>query len=141
VLKIQGANPTGGMVAALVLVLCETILIIAMALFFTSFSSPFLSGLFCLGVFVAGRNADLISKLGERKGMEWMAPVLDGVSTALPNLYLFFPSGKMVEGTWATVHGQFVETGYIFSAIGYGLCYAAVFLVLSILLLNRRDLI
>ncbi len=141
VLKIQGANPSGGMFAAIVLILCETILIIAMALFFTSFSSPFLSGLFCLGIFVAGRNADLISKLGERKSMAWMAEFLDGVSTVLPNLYLFFPSGKMVEGSWATVHGQFVQTGYFISAIGYGFCYAGAFVVLSILLLNRRDLI
>ena len=105
------------------------------------FSSPFLSGLFCLGVFVAGRNLDLVSKLAERKSMAWSAPVLNAISSVMPSFYLFFPSGKMVEGSWASVHGQFVATGYIFSAGGYSLVYTATFLVFSILLLSRRDFI
>jgi Cu-processing system permease protein len=141
VVHLQGGSPTGGMLAAVLLIFFETTLVIAMALFFTSFSSPFLSGLFCLGVFVAGRNADLIGKLAERKSMAWTAPILDVVSSVFPNFYLFFPSGKMVEGSWATVHGQFVATGYIFSAAGYSIAYTAAFLVFSILLLNRRDFI
>jgi ABC-type transport system involved in multi-copper enzyme maturation permease subunit len=141
VLYLQKGAPTGALFVALVLILCETLVIISMALFFTSFSSPFLSGLFCLGIFIAGRNADLISQLGKQKSMAWMTSFLDGVSTALPNFYLFFPSGKMVEGSWATVHGQFVSSGYLFSAVGYSLAYTAAFLLLSIVLLRRRDFI
>ncbi|MCP4606276.1 MAG: ABC transporter permease subunit [Proteobacteria bacterium] len=141
VLYIQGGSPSIGMFIAVALILCETTVIIAMALFFTSFSSPFLSGLFCIGIFIAGRNAEFINQLAARKSMAWMAPFLEIVSATFPNFYLFYPSGKMVEGSWATVHGQFVESGYIFSAAGYAVVYIAAFLILSILLLSRRDFI
>lgn len=141
VVSLQGGAPSAGMFAAVALIFFETLLVIAMALFFTSFSSPFLSGLFCLGIFAAGRNADLIGKLAERKSMAWSAPILEVVGSLFPNFYLFFPSGKMVEGSWASVHGQFVASGYMLSAAGYSIAYASAFLIFSILLLNRRDFI
>lgn len=141
VLALQGGAPSFGLLLAIALGLVETLLVISMALFFTSFSRPFLSGLFCLGVFAAGRNADLISELADVESLEWLAPVLDGATAILPNLYLFYPSGKLVEGTWATVHEQFVSSGYAVSAAGYGAAYTAAFLLLSIVLLGRRDFI
>ena len=141
VLLVQGGSPSSGLLLAILLCLIETLLVIAMALFFTSFSRPFLSGLFCLGIFAAGRNADLISKLAEIEALAWLEPVVDGATTILPNLYLFYPSGKLVEGSWASVHEQFVSTGYVASAAGYGAAYTAVFLLLSIALLWRRDFI
>ncbi len=141
VLRIQGGTPSSGIFIALLLIFFEVVLVISMALFFTSFSRPYLSGLFCLGLFAAGRNADLIGQLAERKSMAWMAPLLDGITAVLPNFYLFYPSGKLVESSWASVHGQFVTSGYTFSAVGYGALYSAVFLALAIALLGRRDFI
>jgi ABC-type transport system involved in multi-copper enzyme maturation permease subunit len=141
VLLLQDGRPGAGLAVALTLVCVETLLVIALALFFGSFSSPFLSGLLCLGLFAAGRNADLIGDLAKRESLSFLAPVLDGVGAVLPNLHLFYPSGKVVEGTWATVHGQFVASGYFLHAVGYGLAYTAVLLLLSILLLGRRDFV
>jgi ABC-type transport system involved in multi-copper enzyme maturation permease subunit len=141
VLALQGGAPRSGLFAAVLLTVVETLLVISMALFFTSFSRPFLSGLFCLGIFAAGRNADLISELADVESLAWLAPVLDGATAILPNLYLFYPSGKLVEGSWATVQEQFVSSGYLASATGYGLAYTAAFLLLSIVLLGRRDFI
>ena len=141
VVKIQGGSPTGGMALAILLIICEAILVTAMSLFFTSFTSPFLSGLFCMGIFVAGRNIEIITQLAKRPSVEWMAPLLGGVEVVIPNFYLFFPSGKVVESSWASIHGQFVSNGYVFSTVGYGLAYTAFFLILSIILINRRDFI
>lgn len=141
ILKLQGGSLGVGLLAALSLVLVETLLVIALALFFTSFSSPFLSGLFCFGLFVAGRNADLIEQLGSRKALAWLAPVLEWVTAVLPNFYLFYPSGKLVDGSWVSVHEQFVSTGYLVSTWGYGLAYTAALLVLALLLLGRRDFV
>ena len=141
VLEIQGGEIGAGILTALLLIFVETILVISMALFFTSFSRPFLSGLFCLGIFAAGRNADLVSQLAQRKSLEWLAPALDAVGAVLPNLHLFYPSGKMVDGAWATVRDQFVSTGYVLDATAYGLAYTAAFLVFSMLLLGRRDFV
>jgi ABC-type transport system involved in multi-copper enzyme maturation permease subunit len=141
VLLAQGGAASAGLAAALVLCFVEIVLVIAMALFFTSFSSPLLSGLFCLGLFVAGRNADLMSQLGRKDALVRMKPVLDAVSAIIPNFNLFYPSGKMIEGSWATVHGQFVSSGYMASTVLYGLAYAAALLVIAMLLFRRRDFI
>ncbi|MFO8071589.1 MAG: ABC transporter permease [Polyangia bacterium] len=140
-LAIQGGAPGPGLAAALALIFVETLVVIAMAMMFTSFSSPFLSGLFCLGLFASGRNAELISRLAEKESLGWMAPLLDGVTAVLPNLYLFYPSGKMVDGAWISVREQFVSSGYILHASGYGLLYAAALLALSVLLISRRDFV
>ncbi|MBN2341147.1 MAG: ABC transporter permease subunit [Deltaproteobacteria bacterium] len=137
--KLQGGNITFGLVTALVLVYFEVLVIISMALFFTSFSSPFLSGIFCLGLFVAGRNANLIAELAKQEKLEALAPLFKGVSTVLPNLYLFYPSGKIVEGAFATVHAQFISSGYLFSTLAYGVVVCAAFLCASIIVLYRRD--
>ena len=141
VLFTQHAAPTTGLLMALALIAIETMVILALALFFTSFSSPFLSGIFCLGLFAAGRNAALIGELAARDSLSFLAPVLAGVTRVVPNLHLFYPSGKMVESSWATVHGQFISSGYFASTVGYGLAYAAVFVTLAALLLNRRDFV
>ena len=138
-LLFEGAALSAGLFIAVALIYVETLLVVAMALFFTSFSSPFLSGLFCLGLFAAGRNAQLLSELAQNKQIAWMGPLLDGVTAVVPNLYLFYPSGKMVEQSWATVLGQYVTNGYAAYTVGYGIVYTALFLALAAVLLERRD--
>ncbi len=138
---LQGGEITFGLLTAVVLIFFETLMVIAMAMFFTSFSSPFLSGIFCLGLFVAGRSADLIAELGRQKELVSLAPLFEGVSVVLPNFYLFYPSGKIVEGAFATVHAQFISTGYLYSAIAYSLICTASFLVAAMLIFRRRDFI
>lgn len=141
VLKIQGAPLPGGLLPAIILICCETTIIVSIALFFTSFSSPLLSGLFTFGLFAAGRGADLINELARDKSMAFLTPLLNGITALVPNLYLFYPSGKMISGTWATVHAQFISSGYFVSTVAYGLCYLVVFLLFAILLINRREFI
>ncbi len=141
VLKIQGAALPAGLLVALFLICLETLLVITMALFFTSFSSPFLSGLFCLGLFAAGRNTDLITQLAAQKSAAGFGPFLKAAGAAIPNFLLYFPSGKVVEGSFATIHGQFVSSGYLATTAGYTLFYAGFFLICSMVLLNRRDFI
>ena len=72
VLLLMGGELTSGLFFALALIFVEVLLVISLALFFTSFSSPFLSGIFCLGIFAAGRNADLITELAKTKSLEWL---------------------------------------------------------------------
>jgi ABC-type transport system involved in multi-copper enzyme maturation permease subunit len=140
-LLIQGATLPAGMLPAVILIACETTVIIAIALFFTSFSSPLLSGLFSFGLFVAGRGAQYMEQLADKDSMALLSPLLKGAAAVVPNLYIFYPSGKMIEGSWATVHAQFVSSGYLLSSVAYCIAYLAVFLFLSIVLINRREFI
>jgi len=140
-LLLEGGSVHAGLFVALALIFVETLLVLALALFFTSFSSPFLSGLFCLGLFAVGRNAQLLSELAKRDDLAWMGPLLNGVTAVVPNLYMFYPSGKVVEQSWATVLGQYVSNGYAGWTIGYGLGYTALLLVFATVLLGRRDFV
>jgi ABC-type transport system involved in multi-copper enzyme maturation permease subunit len=141
VLLFEGGRLYAGLFVALALVFVETLLVVALAMFFTSFTSPFLSGLFCLGLFAAGRNAELLTELASRKELAPLAPILNGVTAVVPNLFLFYPSGKIVEQSWASVLGQFVSTGYAVQTVGYGLAYTALLLALAVVLLGRRDFV
>ena len=141
VLRFQGAEIGMGVVLAVVLIALETTVVVAMALLFTSFSRPFLSGIFCIGIFAAGRNAELIGQLAGHKGMSGFAPVLESVMAIVPNFYLFYPSGKLVDGAWMSVHSQFISSGYIVNAAGYGLAYTLGLLLISVAILSRRDFI
>ncbi len=141
VLVLQGASIPMGIAPALLLIVVETFLIISMALFFTAFSSPFLSGLFTFGVFAAGRGADLLLALAKKEHLSALAPILEGASHVIPNFYLFYPSGKMIEGSFASVHTQFVATGYLISTVGYGIIFTVLFLLLAMVFLERRDFI
>lgn len=137
--RLQGGSITFGLITSVFLIYCEVLVVISMALFFTSFSSPFLSGIFCLGLFIGGRNAALIGELSKQEKLEAFAPVFDAISTALPNLYLFYPSGKIVEGAFATVHAQFISNGYLLSTVAYAIALCLAFLFASMVVLHRRD--
>jgi hypothetical protein len=140
-LLLQGGSITYGLILSVILIFAETVLVAAMALFFTSFSSPYLSGLFCLGLFIAGRNANLITELAKQEKLKAFAPVFDGIARLIPNFYLFYPSGKIIDGTFASVHSQFVSNGYFFYALAYGAAYALLFIVSAIFLISKRDFI
>jgi Cu-processing system permease protein len=137
----QGGAITWGLVLSVFLIVFEISVIIALAIFFTSFTSPFLSGIFCLGLFIAGRNAQLIAELGNQDNLSTFAPFFKAVSAVIPNFYLFYPSGKIVEGSFASVHSQFVSSGYFFYAWGYSVLCTAGLLLCSIFILGKRDFV
>src|SRR5213078_1989690 len=54
-LVVQGAGVSGGVAKAVVLSWLEVVTVAAIAIFFSSFSTPFLSGIFALAMWVIGR--------------------------------------------------------------------------------------
>ncbi len=140
-LRIQGGAPTRALVLALALVYLEVLVVTAVAVLFSSFSTPFVSGVLTFGTFVVGRNLDTLEiflKANEIK----VVPGLLRISTVIfPNLYMFYPSGRAIEAHWVTVHGTFVSGQYMLDTTLYALAYIAVCLVGAILIFSRRDLI
>jgi ABC-type transport system involved in multi-copper enzyme maturation permease subunit len=141
VLLVQQASIEAPVVRAIVLLFFEVVVVTALAVLFSSFSTPLLSGAFTLGIFVVGRSTpelrELIAKLKS-------PAVRSAVSAALrifPDLHLFWVSGSMVDGRAVTVHGDFVDWSYVALAGGYCAGYAAAALALAVLLFSRRDFI
>jgi ABC-type transport system involved in multi-copper enzyme maturation permease subunit len=144
-LLVQGEG--GGVAAldsalpkALWLFLMNVAIVTSVAMLFSAFTSPFLSGMFSLGVFVMGRQVPDLRQVATRVGGV-TGSALDGVAVVLPNLHLFVPSGTIVDAQRVSVHGQFVGVGYLGSVTAYALGYSALVLGLAMLIFRRRDFV
>jgi ABC-type transport system involved in multi-copper enzyme maturation permease subunit len=117
---------------ALVLIVAELALVTAVALLFSTFSSPLLSALLTLGLWVAGHfNGDLrqFEQVVDQPVVAWIARTLYYV---LPNLAPFNVKAEVVYGVPVSA-----------AHVGYTLLYAAVYiaalLVAAVAIFRRRD--
>ncbi len=141
VLHAKGGRLTMPFVFSLYLIYVEILVITSIAILFSSFSTPFVSGMLTLGVFMVGRNLDLLETFIRKGKVGPLADVLTYVPHVFPNLYLFYPSGRAVGDHWVSVHQSFVQVDYLIKTTGYGVLYAALCLMLAMAIFSRRDLI
>lgn len=125
---------------ALWLLYLNVMVVTSVALVFSSFSSPFLSGVLSLGVFLVGRSINDLRMIGKRAGGT-VELLLSGLCEVLPNLHLFVPSGTIIGAERVTVQGRFVDAAYLLHATGYGVGYALLALLLAIGIFSRRDFV
>ncbi|MFN9811132.1 MAG: ABC transporter permease [Deltaproteobacteria bacterium] len=121
---------------ALVLVLGEVVLLSAVAIFFSSFSTPFLTGAFTVGVWLLGRSADDMATMRSRVLPDFVRSFLHGLAWVVPNFNLYVPNHRLLAGI---VENQSPPYAYVATALGYGTLYAAVLLILSAMVFRRRD--
>ena len=140
VLLIQDIPLRSALLMMVLLIFLEVLVITAIAMVFSSFSTPLLSGLFTVGVFVVGRNIPDIREMAEKIGGS-LGSLLAGVTRVVPNLRYFFVTGTQVEDRHVTVSGVFVDWAYMGTAASYALLYVAVGLILAAVLFSRRDFV
>jgi hypothetical protein len=140
-LVFQDVPITAAVVKAIVLAWFEVLIVAALAIFFSSFSSPFLSGLFALALFVIGRLTPDVQAAADRAESAWIRTVARGALEIVPDLHLFSISGRTVDGTHVSVHGDFVSWEYVAAATGHGLLWIAGLLALAAVIFWRRDFV
>jgi ABC-type transport system involved in multi-copper enzyme maturation permease subunit len=120
------------MLLAVYLIFLQLMLVTAIALFFSTFSSPLLAALFAFGLFVAGHfNADL---------RNFEAVVASPVAGTLARgLYYLLPNMALFDVKSAVVHARPVSLGYLAGATSYGALYIAALVLASIAVFSRRD--
>jgi len=121
-----------GMLQAVGLILVELMLVTAIALFFSTFSSPFLSAGLTLGLWVIGHfNADLknFEAVVDSRAAAWLAK---GLYYVLPNFSAFDIKQQVV-------YAQPIPPGYLATTTLYGAVYIALLLVGSVAVFSRRD--
>jgi hypothetical protein len=121
-----------GMLRAIVLIVIELLLVTAIALFFSTFSGPFLSAALTLGLWVIGHfNADLRNFQGvlESEAAAWIAR---GLYYVLPNFAAFDIKAQVV-------HALPVPPMYVVTTAVYGAVYIALLLTGAVLIFARRD--
>ena len=136
-----GGDVTELLLRAETLVIFEMLLVIAIAMFFASFSSPYLSAMFTAGVWMIGRGSAELEALAAGKLADSPARfVIEGLLAVLPDFSLFFVSGAVVESARVSIHETFVPWLFVLSMLGYALLYSFGALAFAAALFQRRDL-
>ena len=138
-----GAKPKLSNLNEEYLIFWEMAIVVAVALLFSTFSSPVLSALFTIGIYMAGRlsnelmeQVNFVRRVGEIEGgqgvvLEKVASVIHAV---FPGLYRFDISAYVV-------HNVALPTHYIFWNSLYALGYIGVFLAIASWWFSRRDFV
>lgn len=122
-------------VAAALLAICEVGIVAAVATFFASFSSPFLTATFTASVFVIGRSADMLAHLPKKMLGPSLAAICAGLARVVPNLHVYVPARALLLGQ---VAGQAVWR-YVGAAAMQALFYSTMLLVAGALAFRKRD--
>jgi len=117
---------------AIGLILVELMLVTAIALFFSTFSTPMLSAAFTFGLYVVGHFSADLRNFQDVVDSPAAAALARGLYWVLPNLAQFDVKA-------AVVHGRPVPAGYIALALAYAALYVATLLVVSAYIFSRRD--
>lgn len=129
---LSGSTIQGSLFQAVELMLVEVLVMTAIAMFFSTFSSPTLSAIMTLGFYVIGHLTGDLKGIAEKS----KDPIAEGITTALyyicPNLELFNIKGQAASGIVVSVDYQIASTFY-------GLLYAALLLVAACRIFERRD--
>jgi ABC-type transport system involved in multi-copper enzyme maturation permease subunit len=120
------------MLKAIALIFMQLMIITAIALFFSTFSTPMLSAALTFGFFVTGHfNADFknFDRVVDSRAAAWIAR---GVYHIIPDFSAFDVKTEVV-------HGLPVTAGYMMTTAAYGLAYVAGLLVMAVLIFSRKD--
>ncbi|MFL6230172.1 MAG: hypothetical protein ACJ741_15475, partial [Pyrinomonadaceae bacterium] len=117
---------------AIALVFFELTIIVAVALLFSSFSSPALSALLTFAVFVIGHFSADLRLLASSNGTTAARTLFGALYYLLPNLshYAYITDAS---------HGATPAPAAFFAAALYALLYDAVLLCAATLIFNRRN--
>ena len=125
-------GPDPAMLKAVFLIFIELMLVTALALFFSTFSTPMLSAVLTFGLYIAGHfNSDLknFDKVVNSEVAIWLSR---GMYHVLPDLSAFDVKTEVV-------HGLPVTMGYLASTTAYGLAYVTGLLLVATFIFSRRD--
>jgi ABC-type transport system involved in multi-copper enzyme maturation permease subunit len=122
---------------ALALTMGEVLVLTAVALFFSAFSTPFLTALFTFGVWIVGRSADTMANMKSRAIPDFLKELLKQLGKVWPNFNLFVPGRH-------TLEVQLGDAGpgtYLINNMVYAVAYSCVILVLAALIFQRRNFV
>ena len=117
---------------AIALITLELMLVTAIAVLFSTFSSPFLSAMLTAGVWVIGHFNQDLRDYGATIPSPLAAAIARGVYYVVPNFSVF-------DIKLQVVHAQAVPFSYVGLTALYGFTYIAFVLVGAVIIFSRRD--
>lgn len=117
---------------AVQLIFVELLVVTALALFFSTFSSSMLSASLTIGLYVIGHLTTDLKGIAEESQNEVATRLLTGIYYLCPNLEMLNIKGQAAAGVS-------VSLAYQSMATLYGLFYVGLLLALSCVVFERRD--
>jgi ABC-type transport system involved in multi-copper enzyme maturation permease subunit len=121
------------LLAAVYLILLKLALIVALAMLFSCFTTPFLAILFTLGIYVAGVYAEDLRTMQTVDMAPSTLKMMRGISYLLPNFENFNVMG-------AVSHGRGVPGRLLLQDTSYAILYGSIVLVAAAVVFSRRNL-
>lgn len=118
--------------AASFLVYCELALLVAVALMFSSFTTPLLAALFSFAIYLIGHLSKDLLEMATLSNSSLTRAILTTLYYLLPNLSNF---GFITEAS----HGRIVPMRMIVSATIYGIVYIGILLSATVLIFHKRN--
>jgi ABC-type transport system involved in multi-copper enzyme maturation permease subunit len=132
VLLLAGVGLDVGLAKAIGLIFLELLLIVAVAVMFSTFTTPTLSATFTLAIYVIGHLTGDLKAFGDKLENPLVSGVLNVLYYALPNLANFNVKSE-------AAHGIPISWNYLLVTVSYGVAYAASVMVAACMIFQRRD--
>jgi ABC-type transport system involved in multi-copper enzyme maturation permease subunit len=117
---------------AIGLILLELSLITAIAIFFSSFTTPYLAAMFTVGLWIVGHLLADVRAFGMQDGAESLRPITEALYWALPNLDRLDIKGDAAAG-------KAIDMTRVSLSAAYAVLYSTGLLAGAVLLFQRRD--
>ncbi|MEW6247476.1 MAG: ABC transporter permease subunit [Nitrospirota bacterium] len=117
---------------AVELIFVELLLVTALALFFSTFSSSTLSAIMTLAFYVIGHLTTDLKGIAEKTKSEALKSIMTGLYYVCPNLEMLNVKGQAAIGIA-------IPVAYQAMASAYGLLYAAMLIAAACTVFQRRD--
>jgi Cu-processing system permease protein len=129
---MAGAPLGSGHLLAMLLIGFELMVLVAIATFFSSFTTPMLAALFTIGFWLIGHLSRDLNALGQQSEVESVSSMVGWIFRVLPDLGMFNKTLEAVHGLPIAMHE--VGMAFVYS-IGYMICL----LTLGSMIFSRRD--
>jgi Cu-processing system permease protein len=132
VLVWKGSEFSVGLVWAIGLIYLELALVTAIAIFFSSFTSPYLAGMFTVALWIVGHLLADLRAFGQHTDVAGLKPLVEALYWTLPNLdRLDFKADASA--------GRPIELARAGMAALYAVLYSTGLITAAMLLFQRRD--
>lgn len=130
-----GHRPDAGLWQAIVPIYSGLLLVVALALLFSTLTSSTLAALGTIAVTLVGRFSDVLKNAGSlgENLPPWFGPLTRGLYWLVPNLRHFDLKARVV-------HGALLPVADVAWIVGYGAAYTAALLWLAHLSFSRHEL-
>ncbi len=132
VLLYKGSPWEWSLVWAIQFIFMELALVTAVAIFFSSFTTPYLAAMFTVALWIVGHLLADVRNFGMQPGSESVRPLTEALYWSLPNL-------DRLDIKAIAADGKPIEALRIASATLYAALYSGALLMGGMLLFQRRD--